>query len=191
VAVQALRMALIECQPAPGLIHYSDRGIQYACADYPTLLADHAAQPSMSRMGNPYHNAKAESFIKTLKQEQVHGRDWRDLDAPHPGLQFFSQENLKVSALHSSAQLAFSCLPSIQRNKTINRKSRANPGMPNRSETFPLTKSHVALMNITMYKISTPLRVRRERFGACSAMREEFSDLLLVIKPAPTRPPMK
>ncbi len=81
VAVQALRMALLERQPAPGLIHHSDRGIQYACADYLTLLADHGVQPSMSRVGNPYDNAKAESFIKTLKQEQVQGRDWRDLDA--------------------------------------------------------------------------------------------------------------
>jgi putative transposase len=74
VAVQALRMALLERQPAPGLIHHSDRGIQYACADYLTLLADHGVQPSMSRVGNPYDNAKAESFMKTLKQEQVRGQ---------------------------------------------------------------------------------------------------------------------
>ncbi len=74
-------MALLERQPAPGLIHHSDRGIQYACADYLTLLADRGVQPSMSRVGNPYDNAKAESFMKTLKQEQVRGQQWRDLDA--------------------------------------------------------------------------------------------------------------
>src|ERR1700739_198922 len=51
VAVQSLRMALLDRHPAPGLIHHSDRGIQYACADYLTLLADHGVQPSMSRMG--------------------------------------------------------------------------------------------------------------------------------------------
>jgi transposase InsO family protein len=53
VAVQALRMALVERQPAPGLIHHSDRGIQYACADYLTLLADHGVQPSMRAWAIP------------------------------------------------------------------------------------------------------------------------------------------
>ena len=70
MAVQALRMALLERQPAPGLIHHSDRGIQYACADYLTLLAEHGVQPSMSRVGNPYDNAKAESFMKTLNRSR-------------------------------------------------------------------------------------------------------------------------
>jgi putative transposase len=58
MAVQALRMALAQRQPAAGLIHHSDRGIQYTCADYLTLLAEHGVQPSMSRVGNPYDNAK-------------------------------------------------------------------------------------------------------------------------------------
>ena len=74
VALQALRMALAERQPASGLIHHSDRGIQYACADYLTLLADHGVQPSMGRVDNPYDNAKAESSMKTLKKEQVRGK---------------------------------------------------------------------------------------------------------------------
>jgi len=101
-AVQALRMALLERQPAPGLIHHSDRGIQYACADYLTLLADHGAQPSMSRVGNPYDNAKAESFIKTLKQEQVYGRDWRDLDALRAELTTFFEITYNHQRLHSA-----------------------------------------------------------------------------------------
>ena len=95
-------MALLERQPAPGLIHHSDRGIQYACADYLTLLADHGAQPSMSRVGNPYDNAKAESFMKTLKQEQVHGRDWRDLDALRDGLAQFFEVTYNCQRLHSA-----------------------------------------------------------------------------------------
>jgi transposase InsO family protein len=70
VAVEALRMALRERQPAPGLIHHSDRGIQYACADYLTLLAEHGVQPGMSRVGNPYDNAKAESFMKPSRQNR-------------------------------------------------------------------------------------------------------------------------
>jgi transposase InsO family protein len=68
-------MALVARRPAPGsLIHHSDRGVQYACGEYSALLAAHDIQPSMSRTGNPYDNAKAESFMKTLKQEEVDGR---------------------------------------------------------------------------------------------------------------------
>ena len=102
LAVQALRMALAERQPAPGLIHHSDRGIQYACADYLTLLADHGLQPSMSRVGNPYDNAKAESFMKTLKQEQVRGGNWRDLDALRTDLTTFFQITYNHQRLHSA-----------------------------------------------------------------------------------------
>ena len=65
-------MALLERRPAPGsLIHHSDRGVQYACSDYTALLEAHDIQPSMSRIGNPYDNAKAESFMKTLKHKEM------------------------------------------------------------------------------------------------------------------------
>ena len=106
VAVQALRMALVERQPAPGLIHHSDRGIQYACADYLTLLADHGVQPSMSRVGNPYDNAKAESFMKTLKQEQVRGNNWRDLEALRADLTTFFEITYNHQRLHSALGLS-------------------------------------------------------------------------------------
>ena len=102
LAVEALRMALSERQPAPGLIHHSDRGIQYACADYLTLLTDSGVHPSMSRVGNPYHNAKAEAFMKTLKQEQVQGRDWRDLDTLRADLTTFFQITYNHERLHSA-----------------------------------------------------------------------------------------
>jgi putative transposase len=79
LAIAALVMAITERRPAPGsLIHHSDRGVQYACGDYARLLADHDIRPSMSRVGNPYDNAKAESFMKTLKQEEVDGSAYRD-----------------------------------------------------------------------------------------------------------------
>jgi transposase InsO family protein len=102
LAVEALRMALAERPPAPGLIHHSDRGIQYACADYLTLLAEHGIQPSMSRVGNPYDNAKAESFMKTLKEEQVRGHQWRDLDALRADLAMFLQITYNHQRLHSA-----------------------------------------------------------------------------------------
>jgi putative transposase len=102
LAVEALRMALTERQPGPGWIHHSDRGIQYACADYLTLLAEYGAQPSMSRVGNPYDNAKAESFMKTLKEEQVRGNQWRDLNALRADLAKFLQITYNHQRLHSA-----------------------------------------------------------------------------------------
>lgn len=65
----ALRMALLQRRPAPGLLHHSDRGCQYASAEYRLLLRAHGLQPSMSRPGNPYDNAALESFFSTLKTE--------------------------------------------------------------------------------------------------------------------------
>jgi putative transposase len=81
LALAALEMAIQQRRPQPGsLIHHSDRGIQYACADYTAALARYHIQASMSRVGNPYDNAKAESFMKTLKKEEIDARDYRHLD---------------------------------------------------------------------------------------------------------------
>jgi transposase InsO family protein len=74
----ALCRALEARRPAPGLVHHSDQGVQYAGHDYIGLLREHGATPSMSRVGNPYDNAKCESFIKTLKQEEIYTREYRD-----------------------------------------------------------------------------------------------------------------
>ena len=71
-------MALIERQPAPGLVHHSDRGVQYASHDYTEMLKQHHATISMSRKGNPYDNAACESFMKTLKYEEVYRNEYRD-----------------------------------------------------------------------------------------------------------------
>jgi len=79
LTLRALRMALKKRKPEPGMIHHSDRGVQYACDDYVAMLKQHAIQISMSRVGNPYDNAKAESFMKTLKKEEVDGRIYQDL----------------------------------------------------------------------------------------------------------------
>ena len=71
-------MALMERQPAPGLVHHSDRGVQYASHDYTGMLKQHQATISMSRKGNPYDNAACESFMKTLKYEEVYRNEYRD-----------------------------------------------------------------------------------------------------------------
>jgi putative transposase len=78
LAVTALGQAIDLRQPAPGLVHHSDRGVQYASRAYVDLLLEHGIQPSMSRAGNPYDNARCESFMKTLKQEEIHSRQYRD-----------------------------------------------------------------------------------------------------------------
>lgn len=76
LAVSALRMALVTRRPAPGLIHHSDRGVQYASADYRAVLAQHGLRPSMSRRGNCWDNAVAESFFSTLKVELIARHTW-------------------------------------------------------------------------------------------------------------------
>ena len=79
LAIEALTMALVERRPVrDSLIHHSDRGVQYACGDYTKVLKAHGVAASMSRVGNPYDNAKAESFMKTLKTEEVDGRLYRN-----------------------------------------------------------------------------------------------------------------
>ena len=103
LATAALKMAIEERRPQPGtLVHHSDRGVQYACAEYTSLLEAHGIQPSMSRIGNPYDNAKAESFMKTLKQEEVDGRDYRNLDEAREAIGIFIETVYNRQRLHSA-----------------------------------------------------------------------------------------
>jgi putative transposase len=103
LALAALRMALAARRPGPdSLIHHSDRGVQYACGDYSSLLAAHGIQPSMSRIGSPYDNAKAESFMKTLKQEEVDGRTYRDTDQARRSIGGFIEAVYNRQRLHSA-----------------------------------------------------------------------------------------
>src|SRR4030081_3965534 len=93
LATTALKGARGARRPAPdSLIHHSDRGVQYACAEYTVLVEAHGIQPSMSRRANPYDNAKAESFMKTLKQEEVDGRDYRDLSEAREAISAFIED---------------------------------------------------------------------------------------------------
>src|SRR5947209_10113301 len=85
-------------QPDPSF----DRGVQYACDAYTALLAAHDIQPSMSRIGNPYDNAKAESFMKTLKQEEVDGRSYRDANQARQMIGSFIEEVYNRQRLHSA-----------------------------------------------------------------------------------------
>jgi putative transposase len=103
LAIEALEMAIAARRPAPGsLIHHSDRGVQYACGEYAAILAAHDIKPSMSRVGNPYDNAQAESFMKTLKQEEVDGRDYRNLDEARAAIGIFIERVYNRRRLHSA-----------------------------------------------------------------------------------------
>lgn len=102
LAIDALEMALQLRNPQPGLIHHSDRGVQYACPDYIEILQNRGIQISMSRPGNPYDNAKAESFMKTLKCEQIHGVCFRNFDELHCSIQRFIEEIYNSQRLHSA-----------------------------------------------------------------------------------------
>jgi putative transposase len=101
LAVAALRMALTERQPAPGLVHHSDRGVQYASRDYTELLKNNKAVISMSRKGNPYDNAACESFMKTLKYEEVFRSEYRDLQEAHLSIREFLEKIYNQKRLHS------------------------------------------------------------------------------------------
>ena len=102
LTLEALRMALDKRGAPAGLIHHSDRGVQYACCDYTQLLKDHRIQISMSRKGNPYDNAKAESFMKTLKYEEVHRVEYRDLAEARKGIRKFLELTYNRKRLHSA-----------------------------------------------------------------------------------------
>ena len=103
LALAALQMALAARRPRPDtLIHHSDRGVQYACAEYTACLAEYGIQPSMSRIGSPYDNAKAESFMKTLKQEEVDGRAYRAADDARRSIGRFIEDIYNRQRLHSA-----------------------------------------------------------------------------------------
>ena len=102
LAVTALERAVASRQPQPGLVHHSDRGIQYASHDYASLLDQHAMTPSMSRPANPYDNATCESFMKTLKQEEIYCRDYRDLEDLEKHVEEFLDRYYNRQRLHSA-----------------------------------------------------------------------------------------
>ncbi len=113
----ALHQAIVERQPKPGLIHHSDRGVQYASREYVEQLQEIGAQISMSAVGNPYDNAKAESFFKTLKQEEVYLKEYDSFTDAEENLTIFIEKVYNEKRLHSSlgylppAEFEAACTP--------------------------------------------------------------------------------
>ena len=102
LTLSALQMALSRRIVEPGLVHHSDRGSQYASLDYTNLLKENGIVISMSRKGNPWDNAACESFMKTLKYEEVHRNEYRDLAEALAGIREFLEKVYNQKRLHSA-----------------------------------------------------------------------------------------
>ena len=102
LALKALHMALQYRRPKPGLVHHSDRGVQYASRDYTAELQQHGIRISMSRTASPYDNAQAESFMKTLKYEEVYRTEYRSLEDARTSIGEFLDKIYNRERLHSA-----------------------------------------------------------------------------------------
>jgi putative transposase len=102
LTLAALQQALDQRTVVPGLVHHSDRGVQYASQRYTKLLKAHDIQISMSRRGNPYDNATAESFIKTLKYEEVYLNDYETFADAYASIEQFLEDVYNHKRLHSA-----------------------------------------------------------------------------------------
>jgi transposase InsO family protein len=102
LTLAALQMALHTRTIQPGLIHHSDQGVQYAATDYVALLQEHKIEISMSRTGNPYDNAKAERFMRTLKYEEIYLNDYETLAEVRASIEHFIETVYNRKRLHSA-----------------------------------------------------------------------------------------
>jgi len=102
LTLSALHMALSRRVAGPELVHHSDRGSQYASRDYTGLLRENGIRISMSRKGNPWDNAACESFMKTLKKEEVHRNEYRDLAEARREISMFLDKIYNQKRLHSA-----------------------------------------------------------------------------------------
>ncbi len=102
LAIAALEQAIRKRQPPLGVVHHSDRGVQYASDEYVAVLEKHGMIPSMSRPANPYDNASCESFIKTLKREEIYANEYDDLEHLLANLEQFIEQYYNRQRLHSA-----------------------------------------------------------------------------------------
>ena len=102
LAIEALQQAIDARQPSPGLVHHSDRGIQYASAEYVAILKKYEMVSSMSRPANPYDNASCESFIKTLKREEIYANEYKNLEHLRDNIEEFIERYYNQKRLHSA-----------------------------------------------------------------------------------------
>jgi Transposase and inactivated derivatives len=102
LTIVALEQAIQARRPAPGLVHHSDRGFQYACMEYISIIEQYRMIPSMSRPANPYDNASCESFMKTLKREEIYANKYEDLEELRANIEEFIERYYNRLRLHSA-----------------------------------------------------------------------------------------
>jgi putative transposase len=102
LTIGALQQAIESRQPEPGLVHHSDRGLQYASEEYIKVLENNRVIPSMSRPANPYDNASCESFMKTLKREEIYANKYDDLENLRANIEEFIEQYYNRLRLHSA-----------------------------------------------------------------------------------------
>lgn len=125
LTLEALDLALAQRRPPVGLVHHSDRGVQYACGAYVQRLESHGIILSMSRPGNPWDNAWAESFMKTLKAEEVDGQTYRNLAHAKSSIRTFIEEIYNRERLHSS--LKYLSPEEFEQSRSTSRPKLINP----------------------------------------------------------------
>jgi transposase InsO family protein len=125
LVLEALRMAIQRRRPQPGLVHHSDRGVQYASEDYTAQLKQHGIRISMSRRGNVYDNARAEAFIKTLKYEEVYRTEYCNLEEAKASIREFLEKIYNRKRLHS----ALGYRPPREFERSLSLSSRARRGV--------------------------------------------------------------
>jgi transposase InsO family protein len=102
IAVTALKQAIAERQPPPGVVLHNDQGVQFACSEFQDVVRAHQMISSMSRPANPYDNAACESFMKTLKQEEIYCNQYRDFEDLSTHLREFIDHYYNRLRLHSA-----------------------------------------------------------------------------------------
>jgi putative transposase len=158
LALMALERAVAERQPAAGLVHHSDRGVQYASQEYLRTLRGYGIWPSMSRPANPYDNAQCESFIKTLKREEIYAQKYQDMADLRAHLEEFIDQYYNRQRLHSAlgyktpeefeaAALIASGSPvsvSFSRHEEIYRSGKRPRGRPRKRHGEPVSPASPA-----------------------------------------------